>query len=315
MALAKLNQYFIEKPSPLKTAHTIQIVLLRQTHDYAVFRTEETRELNVVTLPKSPKDPEPVLKVAMLASKQKAAESRQFATLWKTLAQEHGVAIEQCYLKDNLCRKCPRCILFGAVSTESGSDRWNIKHRIEYSTAYSIEPYEMVSELITFNAVEETTQSTGQALGFTENVQALVNFPSIVTLQSVTKYEFILALKTILSTTSYGAESRIKGDMRNYPLAIIAGFEEVITPLELTVNLSQSEPPYEKAIPEILDQYVNEATFKDKVTTIYGEELESLIREVQEFTFTKEIIEKMKEDSESFISEFVAKGKSKKKKK
>jgi len=39
-----------------RTPVTVQILLLRQTHDYAVFRTEETRELNIAVTPASISD-------------------------------------------------------------------------------------------------------------------------------------------------------------------------------------------------------------------------------------------------------------------
>ena len=84
----------------------------------------------------------------------------------------------ECYLKDNLCLNCPRCILFGATSTESGRGRvLNIKHRIEYSTAYSLLPYEEIETSITFNAINDASQSTRQALGTRYAVQAGYSFP------------------------------------------------------------------------------------------------------------------------------------------
>ena len=62
-------------------------------------------------------------------------------------------------------------------------------------------------------------------------------FPSIVTLKSVTKSELILIVKTLLACKSYGAESRTGGDCRNSIFAVAAGWEEIITPLELTLEL------------------------------------------------------------------------------
>jgi len=49
--LQPLADYFVEEIPLLRTAKTIQVVAIRQTHDFTVFRTEETRELNIVTLP------------------------------------------------------------------------------------------------------------------------------------------------------------------------------------------------------------------------------------------------------------------------
>mgnify|MGYP000604336093 CR=1 FL=1 len=76
--------YFEESIPLYRSAKTIQILLMRETHDYTIFRTEETRELNAVALPVSVEDPTETLKVAFLASKQKAPESRAYITLFRT---------------------------------------------------------------------------------------------------------------------------------------------------------------------------------------------------------------------------------------
>jgi len=41
----------------LRTPKTVQILLIRQTHDYTILRTEETRELNVAVTPTSISNP------------------------------------------------------------------------------------------------------------------------------------------------------------------------------------------------------------------------------------------------------------------
>ena len=153
-----------------------------------------------------------------LASKQKAPETREFASLVKEYYRKHDLSTEakepvlSCEMKDRLCRACPRCTLFGAVVTDqTGSfwkKRWNIKHRIEYSSAFSLETYDMISENITFNAVTESTQLTEQALGATENVSPLANFPSIISLNSPTWEELVLVIKNLLRCKSY--EQRVE---------------------------------------------------------------------------------------------------------
>lgn len=51
--LELLKPYLEAKPSPLIGAKTIQLLLIREIHDYTVLRTEETRELNTVATPLS----------------------------------------------------------------------------------------------------------------------------------------------------------------------------------------------------------------------------------------------------------------------
>ena len=256
----KLQSYLVDKLHPLMEAKTIQLVLLRDVLDYTVLRTEETRELNKVTTPLSISQPKNELRVAFLASKQKAAESRQLEQMLRTAIKANNlvhvskkgqsflIPIEkqanddkaiECYLKDNLCLSCPRCAMYGGTSVEEGrgEPRANIKHRIEYSTAFSLMPFRDIGESVTFNALIDITQTTGQALGDRFVVIPATIFPSIITLRSVTWREFVLTIKTLLACHSYGAESRTSGDARNSILGIVAGWEEIITPLELTLEL------------------------------------------------------------------------------
>lgn len=323
--LEKLEDAFVKTPPLLRTPKTIQILLIRETHDYSIFRTEETRELNTVVLPLSSVEPKQTPRVAFLASKQKAPETRNFASAFKEYLGKFQLADEKddadilaCELKDHLCRRCPRCILFGAVTTEKGeaggSGRWNIKHRIEYSTAYSLEPYELVADSIVFNAVTDSTQSTGQALGSTENVTPVVKFPSVISLNSVTKEEFLFFMKTLLATKSYGAEGRTKGDTVNYVTGILAGNEEMITSLEYALELSAvythelstaltpGLPDVYKATWEITQKYASLATFGDAVVTFEPQALESLVDEVQMYPMTSEFIGKMHKDAVGFHS-------------
>lgn len=233
-----IKKYLVDKPQPLIGAKTIQLILMREILDYTVLRTEEDRQLNTVFTPLSVAANEPTRRVAFLAAKQKAAESRQLEQLLRTAAAEAELSVPECYLKDNLCMSCPRCGLFGATNTESGqTDRANIKHRIEYSTAFSLLPYEDVAAVTTFNAINDKNITTGQALGSRYAVTPATLFPSVITLKSVTWTELVLTVKTLLACKSYGAETRIGGDVRNTIVAMVAGWEEVITSLELALEL------------------------------------------------------------------------------
>ena len=137
-----LKSYVVAKPHPLLEAKTIQIVMMREILDYTVLRTEETRELNVVATPLSIEKSENERRVAFLGTKQKAAESRQLEQMLRTATREAGMAnVKECYLKDRLCLECPRCGLHGGTNVESGSEKiGNIRHRIEYGTAFSLMP-------------------------------------------------------------------------------------------------------------------------------------------------------------------------------
>lgn len=311
-----IEQEIKSKLSPnipiLRTPKTVQILMIRQTHDYTILRTEETRELNVAVTPISISNPAQRARVVFLASKQKAPETREFAALIKEYYSNYKVkseaeeAILACELKDKLCRACPRCTLFGAVVTDQKSSiwkkRWNIKHRIEYSSAFSIEPYDLISENITFNAVTESTQLTEQALGSTENVAPMVSFPSIVTLNSPTWEELVLVIKNILRCKSYGAEGRTKGDTVNYITGLILANEEILTSLEYVLELSESgiDSDFIQATYKIAQKYGKMASFEEALRILSPEEVESFVDHVQALRLGKEFITKAFNDSLEF---------------
>jgi CRISPR type I-D-associated protein Csc2 len=297
-ALEKLNTYLVDTPKPLIGAETIQLLLLREVLDYTVLRTEETRELNSAATPLSESDRATVTKrVAFLGSKQKAAESRQLEYLLRSATAAAGKSVpsgkngEGCYLKDNLCLNCPRCGLYGASALGQEA---NIKHRIEYATAFSLLPFEQISEEITFNAINETDQKTGQALGSRNVVKPASLFPSIVTLKSVTREELVLVMKTLLACKSYGAESRIGGDCRNTFFGVVAGWEELITPLEVTLELYDKRENLEAAaLREILDKkYKALAGNPDRITLLTSDEVDAFVKECAEIPLDRSFLDK-----------------------
>ncbi len=294
--LDKLNGYLLDQPKPLIGAETIQFLLVREVLDYTVLRTEETRELNSVNTPASEENRETIMKrVAFLGSKQKAAESRQMESLLRTAAATAEKMVEECYLKDKLCLRCPRCGLFGGTAL---SDAANIKHRIEYSTAFSLLPFDQISEEITFNAVNETDQKTGQALGSRNVVKPASLFPAVVTLKCVTRLELILAVKTLLACKSYGAESRIGGDCRNTFIGVAAGWEEIITPLELTLELYDQGTGLDTAALRTLleGKYKALAGNPDRVTTLEAAEVDRLVKECADIPLDRSFLDKAYND-------------------
>lgn len=300
--IEKLNGYLVEEPKPLIGAETIQLVLLREVLDYTVLRTEETRELNSANTPLSETDRTTVVKrVAFLGSKQKAAESRQMEYLLRSAASTTGKDLpsgkngDGCYLKDNLCLACPRCGLYGASAL---GEEANIKHRIEYSSAFSLLPFDQISEEITFNAVNELDQTTGQALGSRNVVKPASLFPSIITLKGVTREELVLTVKTLLACKSYGAESRTGGDCRNTFFGIVAGWEEIITPLELTLELyDKKDSLTPSAVKTLLeDKYKSLAGNPNEVTVLDPSDVEVLVKECAEQPLDRSFLDKAYND-------------------
>lgn len=298
-----LNGYIIPQPKPIIGAETVQLIVMREILDYTVFRTEETRELNTVVTPTSVTNSADLTRVAFLASKQKAAESRELERMLRSAVNAANSQIqvdnqklktEECFLKDKLCLKCPRCGLYGATSIESGKGNApNIKHRIEYSTAFSLLSFGDVEASVTFNAIADDKQTTGQALGTRYAVLPAKLFPSIITLRGVTKEEFVLVIKTLLATKSYGAETRVGGDVRNHILGIALGWEEIITALELTLELFdvKDSPITNSAVITILEKYRGYAGNKDRVSILAENTVNSLVSNAQDVVLEKVFLE------------------------
>ena len=328
-AFTKVQPYLVKQPQPIIRAETIQLILMREILDYTVLRTEETRELNTVHTPLSVgKVSESVRRVAFLATKQKAAESRELEHLLRTATDKAGLKYIRrnnsvllsdeaqrgdeevvCYLKDNLCMQCPRCGLYGATSTVAGQQkRANIKHRVEYSTAFSLLPFDDIGTALTFNAINDSNQTTGQALGQRFAVQPASLFPSVITLKSVTERELILTIKTLLACKSYGAESRIGGDVRNTIWGVVAGWEEVITSLELTLELADHlealEPAKTKQIIE--EKYKPIAGNPKQVVVLEPAEVESLVKTCSEIELDKTFLKGAYQDIATYRAEQLA---------
>lgn len=299
-----LQDYFVDDPHPILRKETFQIVLMREALDYTIFRTEETREINKALTPVSiQRADEQMERVVFLASKQKAVESRGLMALLRTVAGEQDVDIPECWLKDHLCLTCPRCVLFGGTNASSYEKAdANIKHRIAYGTAFSLADYQDVQEAITFNAISDDTSTTGQALGTRNVVKPATLFPSIISLQSVSWKELLLALKAILGAQRYGAESRIGGDMRNTVFSIVAGWEEIITPLELTLELHdrQTEGLTPALVKSILDEYAEETAHRGKVKILTTEGVDALIADVSAFELSDAFLKSAYDDAEAY---------------
>lgn len=296
-----LAPYFVEKLKPIAGVKTIQLVIFREVLDYTVLRTEEDRQLNSAVTIKSVDDQSQVSRAIFLGGKQKAVESRQLERLLRTAAEEEGLRIEECYLKDHLCLECPRCGLFGGTNASSNkSSKSNIKHRISYSSAYSIDLLDDISEGVTFNGISDKTQATGQTLGERVSITPGTLFPSIVTLTSITWKELVLVIKTLLTSKKYGAETRIGGDVRNHIVAITAGWEEIITPLEITLFLAKDENYDATTVIDILENVKEDTGYPDKILTLNEVQTREIIDFVRKFPLNKPFLEEIYSDVKEF---------------
>ncbi len=112
-----------------------------------------------------------------------------------------------CYLKDNLCMKCPVCFLFGGTGeTSSAKADYNILSRIYGETFISTTK---VSEInpYTANAVGEKDLSTGQALMTLITVPKETEYVGVITLKDPTAETAAILIDNISRMTRIGARS------------------------------------------------------------------------------------------------------------
>jgi hypothetical protein len=130
----------------------------------------------------------------------------------------------------------------------------------------------------------------------------MVDFPSIVSINSPTWEELVLVIKNILRCKSYGAEGRTKGDMVNYITGIIVANEEVLTPLEYVLELSEpnADSDFLKATYTIAQKYLEMAVSQEAVRILSPQELENFVNYIQNLQLEKEFIEKAFKDSLDF---------------
>jgi len=257
-----------------------------------MLRTEATGELNTAITPKSITDHTPTLRVVFLGSKQKAPETRamraeleEYFSIHELFEDNKYKVMEKCEFQKDLCCTCPRCILMGAAIMGKA----NIKHRAIYKTAYSLLPFEELETPITFNAINDASMKTGQALGAFNTITGSTLVPSIVSIQGMTEYEFALLIKTIIKTKDYGARTATFGSVRNNFVGIVAGLEQIITPLELTLELYQAINDKKdisvNTTKDILEKYKGFASTPDKVKVFTSDEIINTLKGVRDWNF------------------------------
>jgi hypothetical protein len=117
----------------------------------------------------------------------------------------------------------------------------------------------------------------------------------------VTLNEVVLTIKTLLACKSYGAETRIGGDMRNSIFGIVSGWEEVITPLELTLELyDQRDNISRDSVKKIVEKYKPLAGNPKKIKVFTPTEVDAMVNEAAETKLNKKFLESAYKDIEQY---------------
>jgi CRISPR-associated protein Csc2 len=220
-----------------KYAH---IVMVRETNSFALFQTDGELNLGRVSLGR--KDSRPGTRIVLFKRKQSTPER----LTGRELLRRYGLVDNCTYNSKDFCKRCPDCIYYGFAIGDQGSER----SKVLVDSAFSITPYDLSHQQITFNAPSEngTMSEEGEmrnALGEQDYVLPQVHFPSVVTIKDPTEAEFLYVLNNIVRTKRYGAQNTRTGTVTNHIVGIIFADGEIFSNLELT-QASYDALPQEK---------------------------------------------------------------------
>lgn len=197
-----------------------QIVVLRSLKGFGQFVTESRDEINTYEF--GEEDERPII----FGEKLKAVERRTImrkvrevlgVTCWLTTSKKGGDAGIS-----GLCMSCPACALFGGTYAPKKAGG-NVKNAIEmrrvfYTAAFPFQGGGIRD--VTFNAVDERSGQTGQALGTNQIIEPR-DFIDVLTVEADDEKWVKLTIWAIEHSDRYGANTRIYGEVHNKVLGVI----------------------------------------------------------------------------------------------
>lgn len=202
-----------------------------------------------------------VEKVVFSGSKRRGVDRRTIHALRNQMVrkvengQDQGPLFD-CYIPD-LCSECPTCWLYGsvgAVGEAAKKKNYNIKSRVLYASALSVELSDVAVAVHNRNAPNELDHTTGEAgIHSEELIKAGVHFPTITVLERVVDWEigaFAHALLENVNGNRYTAASARQGGIRfsennGKKMIVVDVSERGIFPLE-TVKVPGEETDFAK---------------------------------------------------------------------
>jgi hypothetical protein len=203
-----------------------------------------------------------VEKVVFSGSKRRGVDRRTIHALRNQMVrkvennQDQGPLFD-CYIPA-LCSECPTCWLYGSVGAVGEAAKkkdYNIKSRVLYASALSVEPSDIAVAVHNRNAPNELDHTTGEAgIHSEELIKANVHFPTITVLDRVVNWEigaFAHALLENVNGNRYTAASARQGGIRfseldgGEKMIVVDVSKRGIFPLE-TVKVPGEETDFNK---------------------------------------------------------------------
>lgn len=225
----RLQPYLCAEIPEVMPARYMQLVIVRQLESHAIFTTEGD-DLTTRKVRAGRKDTSVIPRLMMANRKIMATERR----LGKETLRALGIfpeTAETCYLGKQ-CGKCLDCILCGFAALKGLG---NMNSRVLTDEGWSLPARSgFNTDNVTFNAINERSRGTGQALGDTDMIVPGTLFVNVTTLKGVTAYEMLYWLYCAYFTRRYGADASRIGKMRNHIVGLVGSNVEALSSLDLT---------------------------------------------------------------------------------
>ena len=288
---------FMKKYTHFPEGKYITVVVGREAQSECIFRTEGSGEcLNKERVSLGIENKSKDFRAVIRKRKQCAVErrtGREYLRLNDLLFTTKDKSI--CALNKNTpCGKCLDCMVNGYAVGDGGAQ----KSRIIYDNAYSILPFNMVTDTKTFNALydngtmRDEKGNASSSINEDEYVKPGTVFMDMITFKDVTFIEFIYGLSNILRSRRYGAISSRIGKMKNTVVKVAFSDCELFSNLELTQSVyDKLNEASEIEFPLEINKTLNYAkeSFKDLKKEVFGditelneEELSTLLEYIKD---------------------------------
>ncbi|WGI17876.1 type I-D CRISPR-associated protein Cas7/Csc2 [Methanonatronarchaeum sp. AMET-Sl] len=290
MSLEELKNRTVEELTNKPENNYVSILVLRELESNAVFTTNGV-DADIGTISIEEEEYNPVL---MFMRKQSGSDRRYGKSMQRELLND-----VECTMNVNeMCQKCPECVLFGSAASEGDYDI-SITSRVLYDTAYSLRDSNVVVEEKFQNAPGDSySKEATSGIREPDFVLPGTMFPSVITLKDATPEEVAFVLSITLKNKRYGATSSRQGRTKNHILGIYQGNEEPASNLALT----------KRTINKLgnIDEIVKEDTIpvdkaKKAVKKSFDEILEEENIDMEELENKKEILKDVRENIEEYL--------------
>ncbi len=309
-----LKPYVANQYSHLPKSRFISVFILRTTQSEAIFRTEGSGEgcnREIVTNSNG----QALFRAVISKRKQIAVERREgrqqlrkyellFTNKEKEAIQDDNVCSMN---RNNPCEKCIDCMLYGYAVGTGGAQ----KSRVISDDAYSLLPFDLISDKKTFNALYENNTmrdpisgKASSSIGEDEYIVPGSHFLDIEVLRDVTETELLMVLGNIIRSKRYGAITSRIGSVKNTILGITGSDSELFSTLEwinasellLQSEANEHPQPESKVIQNVtqsIAQLIDTHICGDYYS-LTAEELKTFIQEVKDvYAFPEQLKEKL----------------------